>query len=83
MAAVLICGLLGLHSASRLSGVTVTIILLAAHTSNYLQLALSRFFEVNVGIVIALLTSLLLWPHSGSAPETKPGKQRSAGRRAN
>jgi len=70
LVAMMVCGLLGLQSASRLAGVAVAIILLAASSRNYGQLAMERFIEVNLGIVIALLVSLMLWPKKSdvSAP---------------
>jgi uncharacterized membrane protein YgaE (UPF0421/DUF939 family) len=69
LAAVLACGLIGLHGASRLSGITVTIILLAARTGDYQKLALSRFIEVNIGIIVALLVSVIMWPRATEAPD--------------
>jgi uncharacterized membrane protein YccC len=53
-----VCWALNLGTAGRLSGVTVSIITLVAHTSSTGVMAMHRFFEVSLGIVIALAFTL-------------------------
>ncbi|HTS10677.1 MAG TPA: FUSC family protein [Candidatus Limnocylindrales bacterium] len=63
----LICALLGLdRSAYRFSGITLAIVLLVAHNRTPWIVALHRFFEVSVGIIVGLAISAL-WPQKPSA----------------
>jgi uncharacterized membrane protein YccC len=62
LAAVIVCGLLGLRSSSRLAGVTITIIMLVQKTGPRWSLALDRVGEVVLGIVVALLVTTLVFP---------------------
>ncbi len=62
LAAVIICGLLGFHSSSRLAGVTITIIMLVQKTGPRWSLALERVGEVLLGIVVALAVTTLVLP---------------------
>ena len=62
LAAVIVCGLLGLHSSSRLAGVTITIIMLVQKTGPRWSLALERVGEVLLGIVVALAVTTLVLP---------------------
>jgi len=59
--AVIVCGLLGLRSSSRLAGVTITIIMLVK-TGSHWTLALDRVVEVFLGIVVAIAVSTLVFP---------------------
>lgn len=59
---VLICILLNLTKSYRLAGVTVAIIVLVNHTESPWMTALHRFLEVSLGVVVALLISLLMNP---------------------
>jgi uncharacterized membrane protein YccC len=61
LAAVIVCGLLGLRSSSRLAGVTITIVMLVK-TGSHWTLALDRVLEVFVGIVVAIAISTLVLP---------------------
>ena len=67
-AMVLVCMLLpaaiGLKGAGagRMAGVTASIILLVPSSGSYAQLALTRFLEVSLGIVVTLVVSHVLWP---------------------
>lgn len=54
----LVCWALNLGTAGRLSGVTLSIITLVAHTNSTGVVAMHRFFEVSLGIVIALAFTL-------------------------
>jgi hypothetical protein len=58
-----LCDLLHLADSQRLATVTVAIIMLTAHASSSWVIALHRFSEVALGILIALLVSLTLWPN--------------------
>jgi uncharacterized membrane protein YccC len=60
--AVVVCGLLGLRSSSRLAGVTITIIMLVQKTGSRFGLALDRVSEVILGIVVALAVTTLVLP---------------------
>jgi uncharacterized membrane protein YccC len=58
-----VCDSLRLAESQRLATVTVAIIMLVAHTSSAWVIALHRFEEVALGILVALLVSLTLWPN--------------------
>lgn len=60
-AAVVICGLLGYRTSSRLAGVTVTIVMLV-QSSSHTTIALIRVGQVLLGIVVALAVSTLVFP---------------------
>ena len=62
LAAIIVCGLLGLRSSSRLAGVTITIIMLVQKTGPRWILALDRVGEVVLGIVVALAVTTLVFP---------------------
>ena len=61
-AAVVVCGLLGLRTSSRLAGVTITIIMLVQAGGSHWTVALHRVGEVFLGILVALLVSTLILP---------------------
>ena len=60
-AAVVICGLLGFRSSSRLACVTITIVMLV-QSSSHKAIALTRVEEVLLGIVVAVAVSTLVFP---------------------
>jgi uncharacterized membrane protein YccC len=60
-AAVVICGLLGLRSSSRLAGVTITIVMLV-QANSHKTIALDRVLQVVLGILVALAVSTLVFP---------------------
>lgn len=60
-AAVVVCGLLGFRSSSRLAGVTITIVMLVQSTSHK-DIALTRVGQVLLGIVMAVAVSTLVFP---------------------
>ena len=62
LAAVIVCGLLGLRSSSRLAGVTITIVMLVQKGGSNWTIALDRVMEVFLGIVVALAISTLVYP---------------------
>jgi uncharacterized membrane protein YgaE (UPF0421/DUF939 family) len=62
MIVVLICLFLKLKQSYRLAGVTVAIILLVNHIESPWMTAFHRFLEVSLGVVVALLISLLMNP---------------------
>src|ERR1017187_10750400 len=62
LTAVIVCGLLGLRSSSRLAGVTITIIMLVQKTGSRWTVALDRVGEVLLGIVVALGVTPLVLP---------------------
>jgi uncharacterized membrane protein YgaE (UPF0421/DUF939 family) len=59
---VVICALLGFAEAARLSGVAVAIVMLTGHPGRHWIAALHRFLEVSVGVVVAVIVSMLIWP---------------------
>jgi hypothetical protein len=62
LVAIIVCGLLGLRSSSRLAGVTITIIMLVQKEGPRWGLALDRVSEVLLGIVVALAVTTLVLP---------------------
>jgi uncharacterized membrane protein YccC len=58
-----VCTQLQFAESQRLATVTVAIIMLVTHTSSAWVVALHRFAEVALGILIALLVSLVFWPN--------------------
>ena len=62
LAAIIVCGLLGLRSSSRLAGVTITIIMLVQKGGSRWGLALDRVGQVVLGIVVALAVTTLVLP---------------------
>src|ERR1039458_1241578 len=62
LAAVIVCGLLGLRGSSRLAGVTITIVMLVQKAGSRWGLALDRVGEVVLGIVVALAVTTLVLP---------------------
>jgi hypothetical protein len=62
LAAIVICGLLGLRSSSRLAGVTITIVMLVHKEGSLWGLAMDRVIEVVLGIIVALAVSTLVFP---------------------
>jgi hypothetical protein len=62
LAALVVCGLLGLRNSSRLAGVTISIVMLVQTTGSHTTIALHRVGEVLLGIVVAVLFSTLVFP---------------------
>lgn len=62
LAAMVVCGLLGLRNSSRLAGVTIAIVMLVQKTGPRWSLALDRVGEVLLGIVVALAVTTLVLP---------------------
>ena len=60
-AAIVICGLLGFRSSSRLAGVTITIIMLVQSSSHW-TVALTRVGQVLFGILVAVVVTTLVFP---------------------
>lgn len=60
-AAIVVCGLLGFRSSSRLAGVTIAIVMLVQSTSHK-ALAFDRVLQVMLGILVALAVSTLVFP---------------------
>lgn len=58
-----LCGVMHLAESQRLATVTIAIIMLTGQTNSAWTIALHRFLEVALGIVVALLVSLTLWPN--------------------
>jgi uncharacterized membrane protein YccC len=64
------------RSAYRLGGVTLTIVLLVPRTEPPWQVAFHRFAEVSVGIVVALVMTVL-WPERDATSEESAEQERS------
>jgi len=62
LAAMVVCGLLGLRSSSRLAGVTITILMLVQSPGSHWTLPLIRVGQVFVGMGIAIAVSTLVFP---------------------
>jgi len=62
LSAMVVCGLLGLRSSSRLAGVTITIIMLVQTAGSTWTVALHRVIEVILGIVVAIVITTLVFP---------------------
>jgi uncharacterized membrane protein YccC len=62
LTAVVVCGLLGLRSSSRLAGVTIAIIMLVQVKGSHWLLPLHRVTEVLMGIVMAIAVSTFVFP---------------------
>lgn len=62
LAAITVCGLLGLRNSARLAGVTITIVMLVQSGASHWTIALDRVMEVFLGIVVALAVSTLVYP---------------------
>jgi uncharacterized membrane protein YccC len=60
-AAIVVCGLLGFRSSSRLAGVTITLVMLV-QSSSHKDLALDRVLQVVLGILIALVVTTFFFP---------------------
>jgi len=59
---VLVCAFLRLLNSYRLAGVTVAIVMLVGRADEPWIVALHRFLEVSLGVVVALLVSVFIWP---------------------
>ena len=62
---VFLCGMLGFADAARLAAVAVVIVMLASRPGHPWTVALHRFLEVSLGIVIAVMVTALVWPSRG------------------
>lgn len=62
--AIAICNILHLASAGRLAGVTVVIVFLLHGLEPAWSTALSRFFEVSLGVLVALGTTAVFYPRT-------------------
>ena len=61
----ILCSLLGVGSAYRFAAITLTIVLLIAHSRPPWIVAMHRFVEVSLGIAVALVITLV-WRAPGS-----------------
>jgi uncharacterized membrane protein YgaE (UPF0421/DUF939 family) len=67
----LVCGLARIHqSAYRFGGIALTIVVMAGPSEAVWRVALFRFVDVAVGILVALLISLL-WPEAEPPAEPR------------
>lgn len=64
----ILSGLLRLHAAYRFAAIALTIVLLVAHTAPPWIIAVHRFFEVSLGIAVALLMRIV-WKLPATAAE--------------
>ncbi len=67
-----LCSVLKLAQSQRLATVTVAILMLIGRPHSAWIIALHRFLEVSIGILVALLISLVLWP-SGARTTLRKG----------
>lgn len=59
---IFLCSTLEFDKAGRLAGVALTIVVLVQNDAGPGRAAVSRFFEVGLGIVVALAVTLLVFP---------------------
>lgn len=64
----LLTGVLDLHGAGRYAGVAATVVMLIPSSVPHRIVALHRFSEVSLGILIAYFISRVLWPGSRTTP---------------
>jgi uncharacterized membrane protein YgaE (UPF0421/DUF939 family) len=57
-----LCAALGLRDSYRLASATVALVMLTSGAGSAGTVALHRFLEVALGILVALLITLLMWP---------------------
>jgi len=62
LAGLLTCALLRLRNSARLAGVTICIVMLVQRSGAQWRIAADRFFEVSLGILVALAVSVLVFP---------------------
>ncbi len=60
--AVLVCAYLGLLDSYRLASATVAIVMLFGRQEVTWIIALHRFLEVSLGVVVALMVTVFIWP---------------------
>jgi uncharacterized membrane protein YccC len=61
----ILCALFRLQNAYRFAGITLAIIVLIPHTDAAVIVALHRFVEVSIGIVVGLAATII-WPASAT-----------------
>jgi uncharacterized membrane protein YgaE (UPF0421/DUF939 family) len=59
-----ICNILDLQPAGRLAGVTLAVIVLIPRPGTAWHIAWSRFVEVSIGVVVALVLTAIFYPRS-------------------
>jgi uncharacterized membrane protein YgaE (UPF0421/DUF939 family) len=69
---IFVCSALAFDKAGRLAAVTLSIIVLVKIDNGPAQAAIGRFLEVGLGIVVALLVTLLVFPPGPAKAEVKP-----------
>jgi uncharacterized membrane protein YccC len=57
-----LCASLGLRDSYRLASATVAIVMLTSRAGSPWAVALHRFLDIALGILVALLITLLMWP---------------------
>jgi uncharacterized membrane protein YgaE (UPF0421/DUF939 family) len=68
---IFICSALAFDKAGRLAAVTLSIIVLVKIDNGPAQAAIGRFLEVGLGIVVALVVTLLVFPTHRAEAEVK------------
>jgi len=66
---IFLCSALEFDKAGRLAGVALTIVVLVHMDSGPGHAAIARFFEVGLGILVALAVTLLVFPNRKSEPK--------------
>jgi uncharacterized membrane protein YgaE (UPF0421/DUF939 family) len=69
---IFVCSALAFDKAGRLAAVALSIIVLVKIDNGPAQAAIGRFLEVGLGIVVALVVTLLVFPPSRAKAEVKP-----------
>jgi uncharacterized membrane protein YccC len=68
-----LCNILDLKTAGRLAGVTVAIVVLVQREGPAWQIAASRFLEVSLGVVVALVMTVIFYPRNVLAARQQTG----------
>jgi uncharacterized membrane protein YgaE (UPF0421/DUF939 family) len=69
---IFLCSVLQFDKAGRLAGATLSLIVLVSIDDKPSQIAISRFLEVGIGVVIALIVSLVVFPSRAAKVDTTP-----------
>jgi uncharacterized membrane protein YgaE (UPF0421/DUF939 family) len=70
---VFVCSAFQFDKAGRLAAATLSIIVLVPLDAPPSKVALSRFLEVGIGVTVALVVSLVVFPSRAAKPDAKAG----------
>jgi uncharacterized membrane protein YgaE (UPF0421/DUF939 family) len=67
MLAIMLCGWLRLAESARIAATTVAIVMLIGRAASPWTIAMHRFLEVSIGILVALAVTVAVWPSHATA----------------